>query len=70
MKKKLNIKTILVIVATIIILGISLFPYFYMIIQSLAPWDQTDKVFIPSGITLKSYEYLLGEAVEQAQVCG
>ena len=60
MKKKLNIKTILVIVATIIILGISLFPYFYMIIQSLAPWDQTDKVFIPSGITLKSYEYLLG----------
>lgn len=31
-----------------------------MIIQSLAPWDQTDKVFIPSGITLKSYEYLLG----------
>lgn len=59
MKKKLNIKTILVIVATIIILGISLFPYFYMIIQSLAPWDQTDKVFIPSGITLKSYEYLL-----------
>lgn len=60
MKKKLNIKTILVIVATIIILEISLFPYFYMIIQSLAPWDQTDKVFIPSGITLKSYEYLLG----------
>ena len=60
MKKKLNIKTILVIVATIIILGISLFPYFYMIIQSLSPWDQTDKVFIPSGITLKSYEYLLG----------
>lgn len=60
MKKKLNIKTILVIVATIIILGISLFPYFYMIIQSLAPWDQTDKVFILSGITLKSYEYLLG----------
>ena len=60
MQKRNDIKTILVIVATIIILGISLFPYFYMIIQSLAPWDQTDKVFIPSGITLKSYEYLLG----------
>ena len=60
MKKKLNIKTILVIVATIIILGISLFPYFYMIIQSLAPWEQTDKVMIPSSFTLKSYEYLLG----------
>lgn len=60
MKKKLNIKTILVIVATIIILGISLFPYFYMIIQSLAPWEQTDKVMIPNAFTLKSYEYLLG----------
>lgn len=60
MKKKLNIKTILVIVATILVLGISLFPYFYMIIQSLAPWEQTDKVMIPSTFTLKSYEYLLG----------
>lgn len=60
MKKKLNIKTILVIVATIIILGISLFPYFYMIIQSLSPWEQTDKVMIPSAFTLKSYQYLLG----------
>lgn len=60
MKKKLNIKTILVIVLTIIILGISLFPYFYMIIQSLAPWEQTDKVMIPNAFTVKSYEYLLG----------
>lgn len=60
MKKKLNIKTILVVAATVLILGISLFPYFYMIVQSLAPWDQTDKVMVPDGFTLKSYEYLFG----------
>lgn len=63
MKKKLNIKTILVIVLTIIILGISLFPYFYMIIQSLAPWEQTDKVMIPNAFTVKSYEYLLDQLI-------
>ncbi len=60
MKKKLNIKTILVVAATILILGISLFPYFYMIVQSLAPWDQTDKVMVPDAFTLKSYKYLFG----------
>lgn len=60
MKKKINIKSIVVIVLTLIILGISLFPYYYMIIQSLAPWDQIDKVMVPGSFTFKSYEYLLG----------
>ena len=60
MKKKINIKGLLVIVATIIILGISLFPYYYMIIQSLSPWNEVDKVIVPGSFTFKSYSYLLG----------
>ena len=60
MKKKLNIKGLFVIIATFILLGISLFPYYYMIIQSLSPWNKVDKVIIPGAFTLKSYSYLLG----------
>lgn len=60
MKKKAKLKGILVIAATLIILGISLFPYYYMIIQSFTPWEQVDKVMIPVKFTLKSYSYLLG----------
>jgi multiple sugar transport system permease protein len=60
MKKNTKFKTTLIIVATLIILAISLFPYYYMIIQSFAPWDQVDKVMVPTDFTLKSYSYLLG----------
>ncbi|WP_252243781.1 MULTISPECIES: carbohydrate ABC transporter permease [unclassified Clostridium] len=60
MKTKTKLKGILVIVATMIILGISLFPYYYMIIQSFTPWDQIDKVMMPDSFTLKSYSYLFG----------
>lgn len=60
MKKKEKLKGILVIGATLIILGISLFPYYYMIIQSFTPWEQVDKVMVPGKFTFKSYSYLLG----------
>ncbi|MCC0630005.1 MULTISPECIES: carbohydrate ABC transporter permease [unclassified Clostridioides] len=59
-KKKVN--KILVIIATLIILAMSLFPYYYMIIQSFASWNQVDKVIIPTSFDLSSYKYLLGGA--------
>ncbi|GCE22266.1 carbohydrate ABC transporter permease [Dictyobacter kobayashii] len=33
-------------------------PYLYLLLQSLAPWDQVDKTFFPTGLTLKSYQWL------------
>ncbi len=30
-------------------------PYLYLLAQSLAPWDQVDRVFVPSALTLRSY---------------
>lgn len=60
MKKKINFKKISVVVMTMIALGISLFPYYYMIVQSLTPWEKVDKVIMPGGFTLDSYTYLLG----------
>ncbi len=40
------------------ILLIMVLPYFYLVVQSLAPWDQVDRTFIPSGLTLRSYEWI------------
>ncbi|GAC1393447.1 MAG: carbohydrate ABC transporter permease [Ktedonobacteraceae bacterium] len=34
---------------------IMVLPYLYLLLQSLAPWDQVDRVFIPSSLTLRSY---------------
>lgn len=61
MKKKINVKTIIITVITLILLAISLFPFYYMVIQSFTSWDMVDKVLVPSGFTLRSYEYLIGK---------
>ncbi|KPI48478.1 sugar ABC transporter permease [Clostridioides difficile] len=60
MSNKKKVTKILVVIATLIILAISLFPYYYMIIQSFASWDQVDKVIVPTSFDLSSYKYLLG----------
>ena len=58
MKKKVKIQIISGILI-LIMLAVSLFPFYYMVVQSLQPWKQVDKSIIPRGITLRSYEYLL-----------
>lgn len=49
-------------IITIIILLISLFPFYYMVLQSLVPWEMVDKTIVPSKITLRSYTHLLGHS--------
>jgi len=43
---------------------ISIFPYLYMVMQSLAPWNEVDRRVFPTTFTLRSYQFLLtgGEA--------
>ena len=60
-KKKFGVKTFTITVITLTLLAISLFPYYYMVIQSFTAWDQVDKVMVPHGFTLRSYEYLIGK---------
>lgn len=43
----------------LVLLVISLFPFYYMVLQSLQPWDQVDKSIVPQGISFRSYAYLL-----------
>ena len=60
-KKKLSVKTYVITAVTLTLLAISLFPYYYMVLQSFTSWDQVDKVMVPHGFTLRSYEYLIGK---------
>ncbi|TLG72932.1 carbohydrate ABC transporter permease [Culicoidibacter larvae] len=57
-KKKRLGKTLLVIWASVFLI-VAIFPYIYMVLQSLAPWDQVDKVVFPSEFTLRSFDFLL-----------
>lgn len=60
MKKKIKISTVIIIIVTFILLLVSLFPYYYMVLQSLVSWDMVDKTLVPKKISLDSYKYLLG----------
>lgn len=60
MKRKMNISTIILIIVTLVLLLVSLFPYYYMVLQSFVPWNKVDKALLPTDIALDSYRYLLG----------
>lgn len=60
-KKKISFQTWIIIIITFILLGISLFPYYYMLLQSFTPWKSVDKVLLPTQFTLESYQYLLNK---------
>jgi len=57
----------------LVIIGISIavFPYVYMVLQSLAPWNQVDRNIIPTTFTLKSYHWLFyGSPIVRAKPWG
>ena len=59
-RKKMSPQTVTLSVITIILLLISLFPYYYMVLQSFLPWEMVDKTILPTVISMDSYRYLLG----------
>lgn len=42
----------------IVLLVIMVFPYLYMVLNSLADWSQVDRKLIPTQFTLRSYQWL------------
>jgi multiple sugar transport system permease protein len=56
-RRRLTRNTILYVIA-IPVLAIMVLPYFYLFVQSLAPWDQIDKTLIPSSLTFRSYQWV------------
>ena len=52
----------------IIGLSVSIFPLIYMLLQSLAPWNEVDRNIIPTTLTLRSYNWLLvGSEIAKAK---
>lgn len=49
----------IVLIFAIVLLVVSLFPYYYMILQSLVKWERVDKTFFSIDLTFDSYKYLL-----------
>lgn len=51
-------------IALVLIVGVGLavFPFLYLVLQSLAPWDQVDRRVFPTSLTLRSYRWLLFDA--------
>jgi len=54
-----NLPTILLYLVAIIFLFVQVLPFIYLILQSLAPWNQVDRTILPTSLTLRSYEWLL-----------
>lgn len=59
-RKKIKASTVVISIVTMVLLLISLFPYYYMVLQSFLPWNLVDKTMLPKSISLDSYRYLLG----------
>jgi multiple sugar transport system permease protein len=57
--KKVKLSGIILNIVTAVMLAISLFPLYYMILQSLTQWKRVDKSIIPQNITFESYKYLI-----------
>lgn len=42
----------------VVLLLVMVYPYLYMVLNSLADWSQVDRKLIPDAFTLKSYQWL------------
>lgn len=45
-------------ILTLLLILLSLFPLYYMILQSVVDWTTVDKTIIPKNLSLASYDYL------------
>lgn len=61
--KKIKVSKAIVVILAIVIVAVCVYPLFYLIIQSLAPWDEVDLKLIPSSLTLKSYQHLFSSSL-------
>lgn len=57
-RKKTKTKWVALVIA-LLLAFVALFPYYYMVMQSLTPWKQVDASVLPSGFTMDSYRYLM-----------
>lgn len=58
-RAKVKVGRILLYVVAALAFIFMVFPYLYMLIQSMSPWDEVDRLFIPHSLTLRSYTWII-----------
>lgn len=58
MKKRKRPVDLFLNILTVILIIVSLFPLYYMVLQSVVDWSSVDKTILPTNLSLASYNYL------------
>jgi multiple sugar transport system permease protein len=53
-----RLKIMALYLVALVVLACLVAPYVFMILQSLAPWDEVNRRFIPTSLTLRSYVWM------------
>ena len=59
-KKKMTPGRIALCVVAVVLMLLWLFPYYYLVLQSVVPWQDVDKKVFTLDFSLESYQYLFG----------
>ncbi len=57
-KSRKNTKNLMLYILATLVLLVMIAPYLYMLLQSLAPWHEVDRVFVPTSLSFRSYQWL------------
>ncbi len=63
MSRARRVKWIVLYVVASLVLLIMISPYLYMLVQSLAPWREVDRVLWPSALGIQSYQWLFAGGI-------
>lgn len=59
-KKKISKGRIVLCIIAVFLMLLWLFPYYYLVLQSIVPWTDVDKRVLTTEFSLDSYRYLFG----------
>lgn len=59
-KKKISKGRIVLCIIAVFLMLLWLFPYYYLVLQSIVPWTEVDKRVLTTEFSLDSYRYLFG----------
>lgn len=61
--RKIKISKIIVVILALALMVISIYPLFYLVVQSFTPWNETDHCIIPTQFSLRSYQHLFSSSL-------
>jgi multiple sugar transport system permease protein len=52
------VKVVALYAVALLVLSVTVLPYLYMLLQSLAPWDEVNRRFFPTALNIRSYVWI------------